>query len=163
VLEGLKMHSGRRGHILGFTLIEMMTVITLMAIVLSIGVPSFRSFILGQRVKTAAFAFVASAVEARSEAIKRNADVSLAAVSGDWAKGWSTQVGATVINRQDAYEGVVFASPPGKTKPTTVTYQSSGRLGGAVDDLQISDGAGTNSRCVSFDLSGMPKSRMGNC
>lgn len=149
----------------GFTLIEMMMVITLMAIVLAIGVPSLRSFTLGQRVKTAAFSFVSSAVEARSEAIKRNAGVALVSVTDDWAKGWVVQVvsDSTVLGRQDSFDGVVFAGMPGKSKPTSVIYQSSGRLDAALDEMQISDESGGNTRCISFELSGMPKSRMGNC
>lgn len=158
----MKLPARRQG---GFTLIELMVVITLMAVVLGLGVPSFRSFILGQRAKSAAFAFANAAVQARSEAIKRNAEVALVAAAGGWANGWTVQVvsGAVVLSRQDAYAGVVMASVAPKVTPTTVTYQSSGRLGAAVNDVQVNDENGSHARCISFDLSGMPKSRMGNC
>ena len=65
----------------GFTLIELMVVISIMAVLLGIGVPSFKSFIAGQRVKTAAGDFSLALVFARSEAIKRNADVTVTAAS----------------------------------------------------------------------------------
>ena len=38
----------------GFTLIELMIVVTLLAVMLGIAAPSFRDFMAGQRVKTAA-------------------------------------------------------------------------------------------------------------
>lgn len=159
------MRSRTRCFQAGFTLIELMTVITLMAVVLGLGVPSFRSFVLGQRVKSAAFAFANAAVQARSEAIKRNSDVALVAAGGGWAQGWTVQVvsGPVVLSRQEAYDGVVMASVAPKVTAATVTYQSSGRLGVAVNDLQVNDENGGHARCISFDLSGMPRSRMGNC
>lgn len=153
------------GRQTGFTLIELMTVITLMAIVLSLGVPSFRSFILGQRVKAAAFAFANAAVLARSEAIKRNSDVALVAAAGGWAGGWTVQIvsGGTVLNRQDGFDGVVMASVAPKVTAATVRYQSSGHLGALVNDVQVNDENGGHARCISFDLSGLPKSRLGSC
>lgn len=157
--------TGAPGSQTGFTLIEMMVVVTMAAVVLTVGVPSYRNFILRQRVKAAAFAFANAAVLARSEAIKRNTDVALVAAAGGWAKGWSVQVAAsgTVLSRQDGYDGVVMASVAPKSTATTVSYQYSGRLNAAVNDLQVNDQNGASARCISFDLSGLPKSRLGNC
>lgn len=158
----MKMRPGTRSRrpLAGFTLIEMMVVIALMAIVLGLGVPSFRSFILGQRVKSAAMAFASAAVLARSEAIKRNAEVALVAATGGWANGWTVQVvtGSVVLSRQEAYSGVVITSAS-----TQAVYQSSGRLSAAVGNLQFKDESDGHARCISFDLSGMPRSRTGNC
>ncbi len=155
-----------RGGMGGFTLIELMTVITVMAVLLAIGVPSFKDFITGQRVKTAAFSFVNASVFARSEAIKRNADVSLVAAAGGWKNGWTITTASTVnpLGQQQALgDAVLIASIAPKTTASQVTYQSSGRLSVAVDELQVSDEAGGHARCISFDLSGLPKSRMGAC
>ena len=154
----------RHGAQLGFTLIEMMVVITVAAVLMAVAVPSFRDLIVGQRVKTAAFTFTGAAVFTRSEAIKRNADVVLLANSGGWQNGWSVKVGATVLSQQEAFAGdVSIASVSPKVTATQITYQSSGRLSTAVDDLQVGDTAGGHARCISFDLSGLPKSRMGGC
>lgn len=156
------MRSGTcsRRPLAGFTLIEMMVVITLMAVVLGLGVPSFRGFILGQRVKAAALAFANAAVQARSEAIKRNAEVALVAAAGGWAQGWTVQVvaGPVVLSRQEGYAGVVVTATSAQA-----SYQPSGRLSAAVGNLQFKDENGDHARCLSFDLSGMPRSRMGNC
>lgn len=148
----------------GFTLIELMVVITVAAVLMAVAVPSFRDLIIGQRVKAAAFAFTSAAVFTRSEAIKRNAEVILVSATGGWQNGWSVKVGATVLSQQEAFAGdVAIASVAPKVTATQVAYQSSGRLSAAVDDLQVSDTAGGHARCIAFDLSGLPKSRMGGC
>jgi type IV fimbrial biogenesis protein FimT len=147
----------------GFTLLEMMVVVALAAIMLSLAVPSLRDLIVGQRVKTAAFAFASAAVEARSEAIKRNQQVALVPlVAGNWGGGWRVQIaaGAVPLSQQDAFSGVVIASVAPKVTANQLLYEANGRLGAAVDELRVSDEAGGHARCLSFDLSGLPKSRI---
>jgi prepilin-type N-terminal cleavage/methylation domain-containing protein len=150
----------------GFTLLEMMVVVTLAALMLSLAVPSFRDLIVGQRVKTAAFAFANAALQARSEAIKRNQQVALVPlVVGNWGGGWQIRIvsGAVLLSQQDAFPGVVIASVAPKVTASQVLYEANGRLGAAVDELRASDEAGGHARCLSFDLSGLPKSRLGSC
>lgn len=144
-------------------MIELMVVVALAAIMLGLGVPSFKNFITGQRVKTAAFSFSNAASYSRSEAIKRNAEVTMVAAVGGWKNGWSVKVGAVVLNQQEGFPGILMASVAPKVTPTQVVYQASGRLVSAVDELQVSDESGGHARCISFDLSGLPKSRMGVC
>jgi prepilin-type N-terminal cleavage/methylation domain-containing protein len=61
----------------GFTLIELMFVITLGVLLLGIGLPSFRDFIRSGRITTAANDLVADYNLARSEAVKRRLPVTL--------------------------------------------------------------------------------------
>lgn len=139
----------------GFTLIELMVVVALAAIMASLAAPSFKSFVSGQRVKTAASDFAMAAILARSEAIKRNADVTITpATSGatGWKDGWSVAVGGTQLSQQQAYTGVTFSGPS-----SAITYTGAGRLGAAVTIMTIT-GSDGSARCVAFDLSGMPKS-----
>lgn len=156
-------HASQQAVQAGFTLIELMVVVALAAIVLGLGVPSFKNFVVGQRVKAAAFAFANAATYSRSEAIKRNTDVTLGAAVGGWSAGWSVKAGAAVLSQQDGFPGVLMASVAPKVTATQLVYQSSGRLASAVDELQVSDESGGHARCISFDLSGLPKSRMGAC
>lgn len=146
----------------GFTLIELLVVVALAAILAGIGAPSFSSFIAGQRVKTAAGDFSMAAVFARSEAIKRNGDVTLTAASGGaggWKDGWTvTDAGGVQLSRQTAFSGVTFSGPS-----SAITYKSSGRLSALVTDMTITGSGGSAVRCVSFELSGLPKSRQGAC
>jgi type IV fimbrial biogenesis protein FimT len=147
----------------GFTLLEMMVVVVLAAVMLSLAVPFLRDMIVGQRVKTAAFALASAAVEARSEAIKRNQQVALVPlVAGNWGGGWRVQVvaGGVSLSLQDAFSGVQIASVAPKVTASQLVYESNGRLSAAVDELRVSDEAGGHARCLSFDLSGLPKSRI---
>jgi type IV fimbrial biogenesis protein FimT len=150
------MHSSSRG----FTLIEMMVVVTIAAVMLGLGVPSFKSFIAGQRVKTAASDFASAAVYARSEAIKRNGEVGMVAAAGGWKDGWSVKAGTVTLSEQSAYPGLTMTSAV-----TEIAYLGSGRLKEQtlVSSLQITGEGGNPARCVSFELSGLPKSRLGNC
>lgn len=132
-----------------------MVVVAIAAIMAGLAAPSFRSFISGQRVKTAASDFVMTATFARSEAIKRNTDVIIAPATsgaGGWKDGWNVTVGTTQLSHQQAYIGVTFAGPS-----SAITYTHTGRLSAAVDPMTIT-ATDSATRCVSFDLSGMPRS-----
>lgn len=86
-----------------FTMIELMVVVALIAIIAMLAAPSFNEAILSARLKGIANSFVASAQLARSEAIKRNATVTLCIMptslpastsppcttTGDWEQGWN--------------------------------------------------------------------------
>jgi type IV fimbrial biogenesis protein FimT len=93
----------------GFTLIEMMIAITVMAILLAVAVPSYQDASLGSQLRSMANDLYSSITLARSEAIKRNAVVVLCASAdgatcgaGDWEQGWIVTQGGTVIHRQHA-------------------------------------------------------------
>ena len=106
----------------GFTLIELLVTITIAAILLSIAVPSFRDAALGSRLSNIANDLNASVQLARSEAIKRNAPVTLCTstdglacdVSDDWEQGWIVLAGAEVLQYQQAIsEGFKVARTAG--------------------------------------------------
>lgn len=78
----------------GLTLIEIMVTLAVVAVTLSIGVPSFQSMASGNRMSSAANSLIGALNVARSEAIKRGARVNVVAnsVSTDWTTGWKVQV-----------------------------------------------------------------------
>ncbi len=79
----------------GFTVVEMLMTVTLLAVLVALGAPNLRNLLISQRVKTAASDLHLSLSLARSEAIKRNAAVDIVPVStADWSQGWSVKAGA---------------------------------------------------------------------
>jgi type IV fimbrial biogenesis protein FimT len=80
----------------GFTLVELMVTLLVLAILLGLAVPSFRDASLSSRLTGYSNDLVASVQVARSEAIKRNLSVTLCAASAEsstcedvnWEDGW---------------------------------------------------------------------------
>ena len=141
----------------GFVLTELLMVVVIIAILAAIAAPSFRSVIQGQRIRSASSDLYASLALARSEAIKRNREVSISAVGGDWTNGWEVPnptVVNTFIDQHAAVQGVSINS--GST--TSVVFESSGRVkpGGADVTFTISGSTAWGQRCVYLALSGRP-------
>ena len=145
----------------GFTLIELMITITILGILTSIALPAFSGFIAEQRIKTASFDVVSTLMLARSEAIKRNTNVTVTPVGGKWADGWSvtTTVGGatTTISQQTAYKKLTVNGP------ANLSYNTGGRLASAETTLEISNSDSSSKRCIRIDLSGRPNSKKGAC
>ena len=82
----------------GFTLIELLVTITVAAILASIAAPSFSSLIATQRTKSVATNLHLAMTIARSEATKRNANVTMSAKTGGWVNGWNIFPSDTATN-----------------------------------------------------------------
>lgn len=94
----------------GFTLLELMATITILAILLGIGIPSLTAFIQNSRVTSQANGLVSSFHLARSEAIKRGAQVSVTALPGGFEAGWCVHLGVGCGDPENA--GVLRFYPP---------------------------------------------------
>jgi len=70
------MHQPSR-HARGFSLVELMVTIAVLAILLAIGIPSFASLIASNRLTSATNELVAALQTARTEAIRRNVRVTV--------------------------------------------------------------------------------------
>ena len=145
----------------GFTLIELMLVIVIGAILVGIGVPSFRDLVLSTRIKNGASDIYSSLIFARSEAIKRGANVTITPVSSLWANGWAVTAGGVTLKNQDSLSKLKVECPSGTPCADTLTYRRDGRLDSVTGPVNfVVDHAETMSprrvplRCVTINVSG---------
>lgn len=120
----------------GFTLIELMVALAVLAILLGIGVPSFSSMLRDSRASTLASELQGALQLARSEAIKRRQSVvvcrrkpeeSVCQDGTDWAAGWLVQqTDGDVIKVWDSAQGLSIVGPP-----AGVRYRSNGMASSA--------------------------------
>jgi type IV fimbrial biogenesis protein FimT len=97
----------RKVHVRGFTLIELLVALSVLGVLLLMAVPSFRDAGLPSQLRAVANDLAGATQLARSEAIKRNAVVTLCVSaggteceSGNWQQGWIVLSGTTVLHHE---------------------------------------------------------------
>jgi len=150
----MSRRAAARAACAGFTLIEMVITIMLAGVLTTMALPYYRNLILNQSVKTAASDLQIAFLFARSEALKRGADILVVPGSSDWKNGWSVQLADTTVVRSQPALNPQLASIAG----TTVTYGSDGHVSAAPGPLvfRVSGNRAVTARCVVLDLSGRP-------
>ena len=115
----------------GFTLIELLVALAVAAILLTVAVPNYQIFMMNSRMASQANEVVGALSLARSEAVKRGAQVSVCASSngssctGGWAQGLIVRDASGVIRVQPALTGGSTLSAAGAV--TTIVYTPNGR------------------------------------
>ena len=146
----------------GFTLLEMVIVIVILGVMASIAIPNFTAMLRAQRVRTAAYDLMASLQFARSEAIKRNGNVVVAAATGGWQNGWTVTSGTTVLRSQNAFSSNISISET--TSQTSLTYRKDGRASSGINvSLNTNPTDSNAARCVRITTSGRPATSTGGC
>ena len=152
--------SVKRGRDRGFTLVELLTVISIAAIFAALAGPPFRDFIIQQRIRNAAFELMSDIVFARSEAVKRNTTVTISEV-GTWTGGWTVAAGATTLRTHPALNANITITMASSSVDFTLDGRASSLASFTIDDTGGS--ATIAARCVSIDPSGRPQSVQGSC
>ena len=140
----------------GFTLIELLVTIAITAILATIAVPSFSNLITMQRAKTVSAELFETLLETRSEAIKRNADITMTCNPGGCVNGWNILDPANVgqaIDSRGAAAGVTI------TGPNSLVFRPSGRVLGTTPPMFLitaTSGTSVMVECISVDLTGRP-------
>ncbi len=162
----------------GFTLLEVMVVVIIVAILATAGLPAYRSFITTQRIRTATFDMMALISFTRSEAIKRNSNITLNSNGAAFNNGsqFSVLFGATTLKQQEMFSGIqldcvnnaggahtYIACPAGG-----IVYNGSGRLVSTFAPIELhpvnaTDTTSSYYRCITVDLSGRPNTKRGPC
>ena len=148
----------------GFTLVEMLTVVSILAIVTTAVAPSFRSFMAGQQIKAASYDLTAALLLARSEALKRNGNVQISRSGATWNTGW--RVAFVPTDATLGEHGALDATLAFGGAPAAVVFNAYGRVSSPAAPVEIelsSSAAGSNKRCIALSLSGHASSSHGAC
>lgn len=153
----------------GLTLIELLVTMTVLALVLGIGVPGLRDFVLNNRQVSAVNEMVASMQYARTESVARNGFVSLCPSSnqtgctgGNWDTGWiifsdldgdgSVDGDDTVVRAVEPLNNLDFSSDV-----AALTYRRNGRST-ATGTFTLCDARGdSHGKVILMDLAGRPR------
>lgn len=148
----------------GFTLVELMIGLAIAAIVMTLGVPSFRDLIQNNRVTTTTNEIVLALQMGRSEAAKRGQSITVcASADGDtcsgatnWATGWIVTTGASdEIRVTSALSGGLTLTG----SASQVVFRSAGdTAAGLTLTLSFSGCTGDRARAITVAASGQPTS-----
>jgi type IV fimbrial biogenesis protein FimT len=145
----------------GFTLIEILVVLVIVAIGLAVAEPALQNLIATQRARGAATVLQSALLRTRSEAVKRNADATLAPVGSGWEGGWRiVDAASKVLLDQQPLAGISITGAP-----TQVIYDGTGRVVAATaPSFEVASTAiSTIRRCVTVDPSGRPYLKAAAC
>jgi type IV fimbrial biogenesis protein FimT len=156
----------------GFTIIELMITLLVLSILLAAAVPTFRDFTRNNRIVAAQNDLVTAMSVARSEAIRRSADVILcpinnpsnpACIAGnDWTNGWMVQIAgsATVLQTWPAPGGDVTTT----ADINQLRYQPVGTVAATgIFTIKHPGCTGPKTHRVTVMLAGSPRSETINC
>ncbi len=147
---------------LGYSLVELMVVLSVVALLSALAAPSLKSWTDAQRMRSVSYDMVSDLLLARSEALKRGTTVQVVPSGGTWVGGWRVLLagGQQQISQRNRVGGGVQVT----AAPASVSFDLNGRVisNGSVVRFAISDG-NQRRRCISLDPSGRPRSTTLEC
>lgn len=129
-----------RGAERGFTLIELIIGVVVMAILMSMALPSFTAWIQKSQIRTAAETIQNGLMLARGEALRRNTQVSFTMAGPD--SSWTVAVvnpAETIQSRSgtESTQNAVVEIAAGPALPVNVVFDGLGRATSLATTLQI--------------------------
>jgi|GEM_PF-470845 len=148
----------------GFTLIEVMAVVTLVAILISIAIPSFRSLMANNRVSSSSSELQALLLYARAEAVYRrtNIAVSVDAHSRHWqvwhvkeVSGNSITVTGEVLRETKLPEAVTVTSAGNTLGAAAIYFDSEGKAKPESFSIEIKAQFANRDQCLKVSAAGL--------
>jgi type IV fimbrial biogenesis protein FimT len=150
-----------RGRFDGFTLTEVLIVLAVVSVLASIAAPSFSSLMAAQRTRAGATDLYLALAKARSEAVKRNASITLSKKGANWQDGWEILHPTDNTIKLEDHNAIAGISVTG---PASVVYLPTGRVRGTTRPAFDFSVSGTSAAaCVTVDLSGLPTQKSSPC
>lgn len=104
IVRAARPPSGHRG----FTLVELMIALAVLAILVAVATPSFREMSLNNRSTTVINSLLADLALARNEAVKAGRNAHVTARSGVWNQGWELWIDANGNGSRDGADEPVL-------------------------------------------------------
>jgi type IV fimbrial biogenesis protein FimT len=167
----------------GFTLIELLVTVAVLAVMLTIAIPSVRDLSLGSATVSRANDLLGHLNTARAEAVKAGTNVRISAVGGNWNDGWVVAIDRNMNGAVDGLDGDrvlqegrklktgfewTVTKAPGGGGITEIYYTATGVLNtpnaGARFKLERPDASEYPDRCkvVLIEASGRAESQKGS-
>ena len=155
-----------RAHSRGFTVIEAMVVVAIIAIMAGFALPAMNQLIRTQKVRSIAYDLFADLTYARSEAIARGHNVGIGSKGGgtDWGTdGWFIRdltTGDPLRDQGPRAKGVSFTADS-----NSLMFLPTGRIAGNVSFTikPVENAPDDQKRCVRITPSGRPNTTTGPC
>jgi type IV fimbrial biogenesis protein FimT len=154
----------------GFTLLELIITVALISIVTALAIPSMRTFSKNDRLTTNINTMIGHLAYARSEAVKRSAQVSICVSSdaanctaGNWEDGWIVYVDSDsddnfnsateeILRANQAMDGANTLTPTGYVNQ--VTYDNRGFVTATGSFLLCDDRSGDFGKTITISNTG---------
>jgi type IV fimbrial biogenesis protein FimT len=143
----------------GFTLPELLIVVAVLGVLVGLAAPAMRNMVVAGQMRSASSDLVGDLILARSEAVKRRAQVLVQPSAGGWTGGWTIQ---TAGDAQQLASRNQLGAVKVTLAPDTITFDLDGRVL-AAEPVRIGLSDGSHLRCISLDPSGRPKAIAVEC
>lgn len=168
--------SGRIVSIKGFSLIELMVVLTIAVVLMGVAVPSFQTLLQNQRMTTTVNEFFAAIILARAKAIDRGGRVDMGPLDGlDWNNGWVVFINTKndtdmkyeaddelIFKHEAVHTGITIASNFTDNATKYIAYNGTGytRTNSGTQQFQagnVTITQGTVVKCITLNFLGRPR------